>query len=46
MFQNNSPLEYLLAFTATFVAGALTTVGLAKYSEYLKKKYTQEPKKE
>jgi len=37
MRTNPSPLEYLLAYAIVFVTGALTTIGLGKYLERVRK---------
>ena len=36
MNQNNSPLEYLAAFSIVLVAGIVSTIGIGKYIEKLK----------
>lgn len=44
MGNNNSPLESLAAFAIVFVAGVISTVGLGKYIDRVKrdtKKITQ-----
>lgn len=33
---NDSPLDYLVAFTISFAAGALSALGLAKYITTIK----------
>ena len=37
MYQNNSPLEYLAAFTIVFVVGVVSVVGFSKYIEKVKR---------
>lgn len=38
MLNNNSPVEYLVAFSVTFVAGALSLFAAQKWTEYVKNK--------
>lgn len=39
---NSSPLEHLAAFAIVFVAGALSTVSISAYSNWIRNKVTKE----